>query len=68
MKVHPALKAHQEQQHKLEVRLQKEAETKREVLKKAAKEELELVLYEKKLQMLYLIKQFHLGKNIDKEC
>jgi len=67
MRVSPSLKAYWQRQHQLEVRLQKEAEIKHEILKKAAKKEIEVTIYEKYLQKLYLVKQARLGKNIDRE-
>lgn len=67
MRVSRALKAHWDNLHKMEMQLNKEAETRRQLIKKAAKHEIELVLYERRVQKLYLIKQAQLGKNIDKE-
>jgi hypothetical protein len=67
MRVSRALKTYWDRQHQLEIRLEQEAETRRDVIKKAAKKEIELMLYELRLQKLYLIKNSQVGKNIDRE-
>ena len=67
MKVSRALQAYWEKEHKFEVRLQQEAKTKSDLIKKAAKQDLEVVLYEKRRLQLYLIKCARQGKNIDRE-
>lgn len=68
MKVSRALQAYWEKEHKFEVKLQQEAKAKRDLIKKAAKQDLEVVLYEKRRQQIYLIKKAALGKNIDRMC
>ena len=67
MRVSRALKTYWDRQHQLEIRLEQEAETRRDVIKKYAKKEIELMLYELRLQKLYLIKNSQIGKNIDRE-
>lgn len=67
MKVSRSLQAQWDRHHRLEVKLRQEVEAKRELVKKAAKKEIELVLYEMRLQKLYLIKHAQIGKNIDRE-
>lgn len=67
MKISPSLKAHIVRQHQLEVKLQKEVEEKRELATKIAEKEIAIVVYEKRLQELYMIHKARLGKNIDRE-
>ena len=67
MKISPSLKAHRIQEHQLEIKLQKEVEQKRELMTKIAEKEIAIVVYEKRLQELYMIHKSRLGKNIDRE-
>jgi hypothetical protein len=67
MKVSRSLHAYWQKQHKLEIRLQEEAKIKHDIIKQAAKKELEQVQYARYAQQLYLIKHARLGKNIDIE-
>lgn len=67
MKISPALKAHRIREHQLETKLQKEIEQKRELIAKIAEKEIAIVIYEKRLQELYMIHKSRLGKNIDRE-
>ena len=68
MKVTKSLQAYWAREHKFEVKLQQEAKTKRDLMKQAAKQDLEVVIYERRRQQLYLIKKAVLGNNIDRMC
>ena len=65
MKVNKALETYWHRQQMFEMKLEKESMRKREILKKAAKQEIELMLYEKHVRKLQLAKSPKLGCNVD---
>ena len=65
MKIDPVRQAWLDRKHAFEVQLLKEARNKQDIIKHAAKKQLEVELYEKRANILYLIKHTRLGKHLD---